>query len=128
MIEITISEILSSEKTLGSLSTQKLPASAAFKVARLIKALRAEMPAIDESRGAIADKYGERDEKDTLKVGEGGSVPIKKEAMADFVKEMEQLLLSKITINAEPIPMTILDKLDLTPQEAEYLYPFIENE
>ena len=127
MIEITISEILGSEAALSMLSAQKLPASAAFKIARLIKAIREEMTTINESRVEIANRYGEHDESGKLKIDpDKGSVSIPQEKLNDFVREMEELLMQKISLNASPIPVSTLDNTEMTPQEAEQIYPFLE--
>ena len=126
MIKVTVSNILNSEQALTNLSMQKLPASMAFQVVRLIKAIREEMDGINKSRMALTEKYGERQADGTLIIDENSHLAsINKSLVNDFIKESNELLATEISISADPIPLSTLDGIDITPQEAEQLFPFI---
>lgn len=126
MIKVTVSNILNSEQALTNLSMQKLPASMAFQVVRLIKAIREEMDGINKSRMALTEKYGERQADGTLIIDENSHLAsIDKSLVNDFIKESNEFLATEISIGADPIPLSTLDGIDITPQEAEQLFPFI---
>ena len=76
----------------------------------------------------LIDKYGEHDETGNLIIEEG-NYKIKPENGEAMNNEYVELLDTKLTLNANPIQLTLLDDNELklfTPNDMIKLLPFIE--
>lgn len=126
MIEVTLNEVLNSIGAFRSLSEQKIPAKAAFQIARLIRELDKENKTFDESRVKTLQECGERDEAGEIKITDEGNAILQPNKIEEYNKKIQELLDTKIQINAEKINLSLLDNLELSPIEILNLEPFLE--
>lgn len=126
MIEVTLNEVLNSIGAFRSLSEQKIPAKAAFQIARLIRELDKENKTFDESRVKALQEYGERDENDEIKTTPEGNVILKPDKIEEYNNKIQELLDTQIQINAEKISLSLLENAEVSPIEILNLEPFIE--
>lgn len=110
MIELKIFELKNAEQALKYLSEQKLPAKGAYQVAKLLLVASKELSIIEDTRIKTIRQYGEEriQENETVLL-------VKEEYTEQFTKDMQQLFDSKITLLADPINITDLGNIELTP-------------
>ena len=126
MIKLTIAELINSAETLKKLAQQDFKAKLAWSVARLLKAAEAEMQSFNETRMNLIKKYGEKGEDGELVTDEKGNCKIEPEAAANFTNELNELIATEIEINANKIPIDLLEDVNFTPSEISILEPYIE--
>lgn len=126
MITISISELMNSTETLQKLAHKELKAKLAWSIARLLKAADAEIQSFNEARMNLIKKYGEKDENGELVTDEKGNCKILDDEIRNFTEELNELMNSKIEINANKIRIEELETLDFTPAEMNVLEVFID--
>lgn len=125
MIDVNLNEVLNSIDAFRALSEQKLPAKAAFQIARLIRELDKENKTFDEARIKALKEYCELDDNGEIKTNENGNVTIAPDKIEEYNKRIQELLNTKVQINAEKIALNLLEELELKPVEMLNLEPFI---
>lgn len=126
MITVTIADILNSEVVLRKLTQQNFKARLAWQITRILKNMETEIQNFHDARNGLIQKYGELDEHGHLIIDDKGNSHIRKEELATFNKEMEELLSAKVDINGEKIKLEDLENCDFTPQEMSLLEALIE--
>lgn len=126
MITVKISDLLNSTETLQKLAKQDFKAKLAWSLARLLKSAENEIQGFNETRLNLIKKYGEKDENGELVTDEGGNCKIVPESIADFNKELNELLNAEVEINSNPIDFQLLSDINFTPAEMNVLEPFID--
>jgi hypothetical protein len=74
----------------------------------------------------LIKKYCDKDEDGEMIVSEEGNVHIPMEAMKACTEELLKIQEVPAEINAEKMPIDWLEKVNITPAEAEALEPFVE--
>lgn len=128
MIEIKLEQLVNSSEGLKGLSQKSLKARSAYAIAKILKAADAEMTNFNETRMELIKKYGEKDENGELKTDENGNVHIPDEVLNTFSTELQELLGTKVEINANKIRMSDLENVEFTPSEMAQLDEFIDFE
>lgn len=126
MIKVKIANLLNSTDTLQKLSQKDFKAKLAWSIARLLKAAEVEMQGFNEARMTLIKKYGEKDENGELITDDSGNCKIQNETLQEFTDELSELISSEVEINANKIPINLLEDVDFTPGEMAVLEPFIE--
>ena len=126
MITVTIADILNREVVLRKLTQQNFKARLAWQITRILKNMETEIQNFHDARNGLIQKYGELDEHGHLIIDDKGNSHIRKEELATFNKEMEELLSAKVDINGEKIKLEDLENCDFTPQEMSLLEALIE--
>jgi len=127
-MEVTLKNILDAERLLSAISNERLRSKATYQIARILREIRNEIDLFNEKRMELIDKYGEHDETGNLIIEEG-NYKIKPENGEAMNNEYVELLDTKLTLNANPIQLTLLDDNELklfTPNDMIKLLPFIE--
>lgn len=127
MIKLTIEQLINSTGVLQKLSASPLKARTAFAVAKLLKTAEAEMNGFNDARMILVKKYGQKDEKGEIKLDENNNYLIESEHIADFNRELSELIGTEIELNVTKIKLDDLT-LDITPSEMIALEPFLEIE
>ena len=127
MITVTVNEILNVIPILRELNTKTFKGTIAFKLARLSRELDKERILFEEHQKKLIDKYGLKDEKGNFVTSDDGSFKLKEEKIEECKTEMFNLLSTQLEINADKIPDSILEEVEITPSQALVLYTFIEN-
>ena len=91
-----------------------------------MKKVEEEIEIFNSTRIKLIEKYGEKDSNGELKIDGNNNYVIENNNRIKFGAEMNEILNSKIEINAGKISYDDLAVLELTPSEALALEPFIE--
>ena len=126
MIKTTINEILNVTPVLRELAVKPFKGVTTFKIARLIRELDKETTLFEESRAKLAEKYGVRNENGELDVSEEGTIKLQEDRINECNEELTNLLLTEVEINADALPATAFDEIEISPVQAIALESFIE--
>lgn len=126
MIETTVSSLITIKPVLQQLANTEMPARDSFTVLRLLKIIDKEYETIEATQRKMLETHGERDESGNFMPDGYGGVIIKSDSTKAFADEMEQLLKTKVTLEAMPLKLEMLDKLKLTPNQLLKMEEFIE--
>ena len=118
MITMTVNDLLNVIPVLRELLNKPFKGATAFKLARLMRELDKETALFEESRQKIAEKYGKRDENNSLVFNELGNILIQEDKIADCNNEMTALLNTSIEVNANKIPLDAFDEIEIAPAQA----------
>lgn len=124
-MKITLGTVALAQSTLSRLSGQPFRGRAAFVIAKLAKAINAEMEDFNAARDAILIKYADKDENNEPIIDKG-QVHLSDENLAICNKEIQELLATEVEINSSPLTAEWFDDVDITPGEVEVLMAFIE--
>lgn len=128
MIKLTLGQIASMNEIMGKIMEKPFPATMTFKIARLARELAKEVQTFEEARVKIAEKYGKKNDNGILDVSEDGKVSIPTEFINDCNREFNELINSEIEINANKIPLSAFENIELTPREMMLIEPIIDEE
>lgn len=120
-IKLTNAQVLESTGALATLGQVKLPAKAAYAVAKAASKLGELEKSIRTVQRGLWDKYGDKDEAGKLKVGEGGQITVPAAKSAEFVKELNDLL--EIPNEVSGLRLVTLDELGDVSVEPAALVP-----
>ena len=118
MITITVNDLLNAIPVLRELINKPFKGATAFKLARLMRELDKETTLFEESRQKLAEKFGERNKDGNLVLDKNGNVQLKPEKFEECNDEMINLLNTTLEINAEKIPISAFDDIEITPTQA----------
>lgn len=76
MIQITNAELLTAAAALGILADKEIPVDGTLHVVKLMRAVTAEVRAIEQVKQKMLEKYGEHSDDGKLKVADNGQVKI----------------------------------------------------
>lgn len=126
MITLRLGQLVQAEGALTRLGAERLPALAAYRVARLIRAADAELSLYRERRDALIRELGaERPPTDAEQAaGAVGPVfAVKPEAIQTFVQQLQPLEALEITLPVAPVPIETLGTI--TVADAVALGPLV---
>jgi len=112
-LTLTVEQLIAADSALVRLQETALPAPVAFKIGRIIREARRERVTAEETRQALALKYGQAEDD--------GSVTIPQERIAEFVEELRPFLQTEVTLAAAPICLADLGDAPVTPGEIDAL-------
>ena len=118
-LTITLRELSPIIQSLNNFVQVPLPAKYSWRLGKVMKKLQSEVDEFNKSRTVLFEKYGEEiDEENQVKTPPGSSpgkqFRIKEENMEIFTKELEDLLLESLTINFDPIPLSLVEESSMT--------------
>ena len=126
MIEIKLGDVINSMDIMQKLAGVSFNGKTAFKIARILKKLDDEIKTFNDTRTAIIKKYAEIDENGELVIDDNGNCKLKADTIADFNKELGELLDTTIEVNVDKLKVDDLDAGNFTPSEMIVLEPLIE--
>ena len=126
MMTITLKDIVESQEVMRTLSGKPLRGRAAFKVARLLKKLEAELSTFNDTRVKLIESYAKKDENGQFVLNDRNEYQFDQENANKFVEEINKLLVEEIQIEANPIMLDEIEEIDFTPAEMAALEPFME--
>lgn len=125
MINVTMMDIVNSVPVFEQVVGQEINGKLAFKVARLVRELDKELKLFHEERTKLIQHYAEKDENGEIKVDENSNAMIPDDSIMECNQKIQELLDTNIEVNADKIPMELLDKLSISPQQALYIESFL---
>lgn len=108
-VQPTLGEIHEANNTFHKLAQMNLAPKAAYRVAKLLQKITAEMKYIEGQRLELFKKHGSPDAKGDYSVGEPGK--------EEFLKEQAVLFALESTMSYELIPVDILTGGSLSPAD-----------
>lgn len=93
-MKLTLSNerIVNTIDVLGELNNAKLPVKVAYAITKNINKINSELKAYNKEKTKLIDKYGEKDKEGKLKVDKKGNIPLKKEHIEDYNRDIAELL------------------------------------
>lgn len=125
MIEITINDLINSGDIFRELAQQPIKMRVAYNIARIIREVENEMRIFEETRRKLFDKYGEKDENGELLINADGNITITPENISLYNNEIQEVLNTSITLNAEKLNIEDLENIELTPNQVYLINAFI---
>jgi len=125
MIEITINDLINSGDIFRELAQQPIKMRVAYNIARIIREVENEMKIFEETRRKLFDKYGEKDENGELLINADGNITITPENISLYNNEIQEVLNTSITLNAEKLNIEDLENIELTPNQVYLINAFI---
>lgn len=125
MIKVTIEQVLKINPILSKLATQSYAGRVAFALARLAREVAKEVEVFDNTRMELVKKYADKDEGGEVIVNENGNVHITDENLACCNKELNEVLVTEIELNANKMPIGWFENIELTIEEALALEVFV---
>lgn len=122
---MTLLTAVNISKTLDSIKDDKIPVQLAFKIAKIHNILASDIEFYYERLRSYIDMYCEKNEDDTPVIKDG-SIFIKKEAISEFnkkVEELNNLEAKSVNINLTLDELSSLEKI--SPSEISMLMPII---
>ena len=125
MINVTMMDIVNSVPVFEQVVGQEINGRLAFKVARLVRELDKELKLFHEERTKLIQYYAEKGENGEIKVDENSNAMIPDDSIMECNQKIQELLDTDIEVNADKIPMELLDMLSISPQQALYIESFL---
>lgn len=108
-MKFQLGEIRQMKDPMIGLLGKDLPIKSAWKLNKLVKAFDKELAEIEEFRINLVQKLGEADE--------AGNVQVPEDKMEQFVTEFNELLMSEIEVEFEPIEIESLGNIQISAKE-----------
>ena len=125
MMKVTLKDIVESQEVMRTLSNKPLRGRVAFKVARLLKKLEAELTTFNDTRVKLIESYAKKDEEGNYVTNDKNEYQFDQDNANKFVEEINKLLLEELDVDANPILVDEIEDLDFTPAEMDMLEPFM---
>ncbi|MBR6253559.1 MAG: hypothetical protein IKR04_06985 [Clostridia bacterium] len=126
MMKVTLKDIVESQEVMRTLSNKPLRGRVAFKVARLLKKLEAELTTFNDTRVKLIESYAKKDEEGNYVTNDKNEYQFDQDNANKFVEEINKLLLEELDVDANPILVDEIEDLDFTPAEMAALEPFMD--
>ena len=126
MMTVTLKDIVESQEVMRTLSNKPLRGRVAFKVARLLKKLEAELTTFNDTRVKLIESYAKKDENGNYVTNDKNEYQFDRDNANKFIEEVNKLLSEELQIDANPILVDEIEELDFTPAEMAILEPFMD--
>lgn len=127
MIEIKLRQVIDSINVMQRISQRELPGRVAYNVAKLLRQIENEFNLFDDTRKKLLEKYADKNEDGTLKINEEtNEYVLSTENLKSLTEEVNLLLDTTITLNANRIKITDISDLAFTPVEMAMIEEYIE--
>ena len=115
-LSITLRELSPIIQSLNTFVQVPIPAKYSWRLSKVMEHLQSEVDGFNQHRNELFEKYGEEvDNADTPPGMPGAkSYKIKPEHVDDFQKELNELLYETVSINFEPIPVSLVAESEMS--------------
>lgn len=119
MIELRIRELRGVMSILSKIAKSELPIVLSYKIAKIIRALNAEIPAVDSANKELLSRYGKLDKDGRYIYHADGTLDVEQALQEDYDREFKELMDTCITIPCEKISIDALERngIRLSPIE-----------
>lgn len=114
MITVKLNDIREAVPVFQELIKKEMSGVNSFKVARLVKQLNVELDTLNDTTMKIAEKYDIKD----------GVIP--EENIAKVNEELSALWNTTVELDFEPISESVFEVVEMTPEQAILILPFIQ--
>lgn len=128
MIELTVAQLTNAIPIFQQLVKIKLPARLAFRVTKAAQEMDEQYKTIQKIREDFSQRYFIPDGKGSYKTNEDNTMFLVQEGKEkEYLKEVNDFMNDKITLNCEKIPEDVLDKLpEMSSAELVVVMPLFE--
>lgn len=116
-IKVTLGELSEVVGSLNSFVKIPLPAKYAYRFQKVAKFLQSEWNDLKQHHDDLVRKYGKMND-------DGTSIQVTPENIAEYVKDRNDLLGETITIDFEPMPVSLLEDGKMSIQDMAWLDRF----
>lgn len=107
---LTVETMLNAQEALAVIAKTPMRSADAFVVARVIRAVTAELMDVEASRTRALERYADKLDGDRWQIRDGEHDA--------FTRDMDALMHTAVTLQLEPIPSSVLADVSLTPAQA----------
>lgn len=118
MITMTVNDLLNVIPVLREMVRKPFKGGVAFKLARLMRELDKESELFEQSRMQLAEKYAKRKDDGSFELDEANNIILQEDKIVECNEEMMSLLATKLEINADKIPVSAFDDIEIAPSQA----------
>jgi hypothetical protein len=107
-MKLKLADVRAIEKSLAKLMNKDLPIKIAYRLGKLSKIVSEESVNIENGRVNLVKKYSNGADKN-------GNFEVDKNRIEDFKREFSELLMEVVEFDFDPIPLSYLEEMSLTP-------------
>jgi len=112
-----------------SIKDTSLPFALAYQLLSINKAVNDCIAFYRDQYNKLLEEYGMKNDDGTYKISEDGAAfLLKEETIQEARQKFFELDNSEFPIDVKPIPISALEKLNLSPSKLTGLLPFIEKD
>ena len=127
MIELKLRDLLDSMNVLRELGQKQLKGRTAYTVAKILRQVENEFSLFNETRQKLVNQYGAKDENGNLKINpETNEYIFEDENVEIVMNEINTMLDSNVSLNANKIKLSDIEDLDFAPAEMAMIDSYIE--
>lgn len=112
MIKLTLKEVVPMAESLDNIMNLPIPAKQSYRLGVLAKFIQERMSVYEKSRQNLVQKYGEKTDN---------VIRVKSENINQFSEEMESLLSEEVQIDFQPISVSSLEEVKISPKDMAIL-------
>jgi len=117
-MELKLADVQRAQQAFQKVMNTDLPVRVAFRLSRMAKVIDDTFKDIEVQRSKLVEKYGAPTDK---------GFTVKPENVAKFQEEFSELLTKEsVTLEVEPIDLSLLEDIKLTPLDMVVLDPFVK--
>lgn len=116
-MKLTNAKILNDSTKLSEIAQKQLPIKASYAIAKNLAKLEAELKTYNTEREKLIEKYSKKDEKGKTIIGENNQVGIQGEHLADWNKDIQELLAIENEVDIHKFSIEALSGYAMTPAE-----------
>jgi hypothetical protein len=116
-MKLSNERILNDIKTLAEISAKQLPVKVSYAIAKNISKIEVELKIYNHEREKLIEKYAEKDDKDKIIADAKGQIKFKKEHLADWNKDIRDLLTIENDIDIHKFSLDALEGYNMSPGE-----------
>ena len=125
MMSVKIGQLDNVLQSLNVLGKKELPIRVSYKISKIIRQLSNEHEIFMQKKKEIAEKYAERDKEGNIITSEEGFIKIEKSKIDKCQKELDELVMIDFELTFEPIKLSELESVTVTPSDLAKLHKFI---
>lgn len=125
-MKLSNGKILNDSTKLSEIAQKQLPIKASYAIAKNIAKLEAELKIYNAEREKLIEKYSVKDDKGKTIISENNQISISPEHLADWNKDLQELLAIENEVNIHAFSIDVLDGCSMTPAELMILDYMIE--
>lgn len=117
MIKVTMNDIINSISIFNTISETPMNIKSAYKIVKIIKAIEKEQQIFLEAQQKLIQKYAKKDSEQVI---------IDEQFVDSYNEEIKKFLATEIELAVEPIEISDIENIEITPAQAYLIDVFIE--
>lgn len=126
MMKLQMKDLFGKEQAFEEINKLVLPGKVAFAIARIQRAVNQELETFYSSRMETVKRYADKDENGEVIVDENGNIHIADEHVQAVNKELEEILMEEVELNANFLNPDWFADVEMTPAVAREIQTFME--